>query len=202
MKPHKLDKYANYLKMSSKERKKIIDKAVQDTIKRPNPQADFKFPETNFIQLRVRAEGDKEIQLVTYRYPTKNEPVAVLLMFHGLNSHIGHGAHIANMLARSDIVTVGFDHRGFGQSPGLPGKVESLECHLSDSMMFVNLVRKEYPNLPFFPMGLSMGGLTTYYLTLKHPELFEGAIMMAPAIKNHVSDFVVGLAGIFKKILP
>jgi predicted peptidase len=51
-------------------------------------------------------------------------------------------------------------------------------------------------------MGLSMGGMTTYYLTHRYPEYFEGAIMMAPALMNQVSDFVVGVASFLKKILP
>jgi alpha-beta hydrolase superfamily lysophospholipase len=37
-------------------------------------------------------------------------------MLHGLNSHLGHGAHIAHHLSQKGIITVGFDHRGFGRS--------------------------------------------------------------------------------------
>lgn len=89
-------------------------------------------------------------------------------MYHGLNSYIGHGAHIASKMAEYGFVTVGFDHRGFGRSPGSPGKVSSLESHLTDAIQFVKLIREEYPDLPFFCMGLSMGGMTSYYLTLRY----------------------------------
>jgi hypothetical protein len=44
--------------------------------------------------------------------------------------------------------------------------------------------------------------MTTYYLTLKYPQFFEGAIMMAPALKNQVGDFLVGLTSVLKKVLP
>ena len=37
-------------------------------------------------------------------------------MFHGLNSRIGHGTHLAAALAAEGFITVGFDHRGFGHS--------------------------------------------------------------------------------------
>ena len=37
-------------------------------------------------------------------------------MLHGLNSYIGHGAHIAHYYAKHGLTTVGFDHRGFGRS--------------------------------------------------------------------------------------
>jgi acylglycerol lipase len=42
-------------------------------------------------------------------------------MLHGLNSYIGHGSHIAYEFSINNITTVGFDHRGFGQSEGEPG---------------------------------------------------------------------------------
>lgn len=47
-----------------------------------------------------------------------------------------------------------------------------------------------------------MGGLASYYLTLTHPHLFDGAILMAPALKNQVGGFLVGLSGFLKGLLP
>ena len=37
-------------------------------------------------------------------------------MLHGLNSYMGHGAHLADYYSQNGFVTVGFDHRGFGRS--------------------------------------------------------------------------------------
>lgn len=51
-------------------------------------------------------------------------------------------------------------------------------------------------------MGLSMGGLTTYYLTLTHAHLFSGAILLAPAIKNMASFLEVQGVNLLKAILP
>jgi alpha-beta hydrolase superfamily lysophospholipase len=53
-----------------------------------------------------------------------------------------------------------------------------------------------YPNLPKFALGLSLGGLTSYYLTLENPHLFDGAILMAPAIKNLLGGKIVKLTKI------
>lgn len=142
------------------------------------------------------------MKLTNFRYPAVNKPKAVAILFHGLNSHIGHAAHIAYTLSQADIETVGFDHRGFGQSEGSPAYVHSLDHHLQDSMLFVEKVRTLYPNTPFFCLGKSMGGLTAYYLTLRHPELFAGAILMAPAIKNQFNGFVIGATKFLKFLLP
>lgn len=47
-----------------------------------------------------------------------------------------------------------------------------------------------------------MGGMTTYHLTLRYRYLFEGAIMMAPAIKNNIGGFLVGFTKTLASILP
>ena len=65
-------------------------------------------------------------------------------MFHGLNSHIGHGAHIAEYFSKNGLITVGFDHRGFGRSEGRGGYVENLNTHLFDSREFLKIVLPMY----------------------------------------------------------
>ncbi len=47
-----------------------------------------------------------------------------------------------------------------------------------------------------------MGGLASYYLSLTHPDMFQGAILMAPALKNQIGGFLVGLSTCLKSLLP
>ena len=47
-----------------------------------------------------------------------------------------------------------------------------------------------------------MGGLSAYYLTLTHGHLFKGAILMAPALKNNHSKFLIKTVNFLKSILP
>jgi acylglycerol lipase len=155
--------------------------AKPETIFKPNPQKGHSFPQLNIIPLYILDPAHENLSLVTYQNVPSN-PKAVVCMFHGLNSYMEHGSHIADYLAENGYATFGFDHRGFGRSPGDPGVVYSLDQHIADCLQFVNQLKKLYPTLPFFSMGLSMGGMATYYLTLHHQELFVGAVMMAPAI--------------------
>lgn len=55
---------------------------------------------------------------------------------------------------------------------------------MKDAEKFIYLVKNVYPSTPLFAAGLSLGGLTAYQLTLKHPELFKGAILLAPALQT------------------
>lgn len=65
-------------------------------------------------------------------------------MFHGLNSYIGHGAHLAEYLSGFGFVTVGFDYRGFGRSEGMEGYVDNLKAHLEDCKRFLSIVMPMY----------------------------------------------------------
>ena len=59
-----------------------------------------------------------------------------------------------------------------------------------------------YQKLPKFALGLSFGGLTSYHLSLKNPKLFDGVILMAPALKNNVGGFLVKLSDVLSWMLP
>ena len=59
-----------------------------------------------------------------------------------------------------------------------------------------------YKDLPKFVLGLSMGGMTSYHLSLEDPNLFDGAVLMAPALKSSFGECLVGLTKGLTKILP
>ena len=61
-------------------------------------------------------------KLRTYREGREiTNPKAIVAMFHGLKSHCNWGAHLAKHFATRNIITVGYDYRGYGKSEGLRG---------------------------------------------------------------------------------
>ena len=82
------------------------------------------------------------------------------------------------------------------------GYVSDLETHLEDCRKFFSIVMPMYKGLPKFVMGLSMGGMASYHLTLADPHLFDGAILMAPALKNNVGGFLVSITKTLGRLLP
>lgn len=62
---------------------------------------------------------------------------------------------------------------------------------------------KKYENkIPRFGLGLSMGGMTVYYLALKDPKLFKSVILMAPALKHNLPSIVPIVSNFLTKFLP
>ncbi len=72
------------------------------------------------------------VMLHTYEYPAANgqKPRGICVIFHGLNSHVGRGAHIAHATAQIGLTVVGFDHRGCGKSEGIRGYIGTEEEHI------------------------------------------------------------------------
>ena len=46
----------------------------------------------------------------------------------------------------------------------------------------MDMVKKMYPSLPIYGVGLSLGGATAYHLSRKYPKMFDGTVLMAPAL--------------------
>ena len=80
--------------------------------------------------------------------------------------------------------------------------MDNFETHIEDCLKFIELIKPYYKDLPLFCLGQSMGGLTAYRLSLQQPNLYQGVIMMAPALKKNISKFVVGLIRTLKFLLP
>lgn len=108
-------------------------------------------------------------KLKTYREGADiQNPKAVVALFHGLTSHMNRGAHLAKYLATKNIITVGYDFRGYGKSEGLKGYIENFDYLVSDSEKFMKVTKDIYPTLPVYGVGLSLGGAVAYHLSLKH----------------------------------
>ena len=54
----------------------------------------------------------KIINLKTYLYPYRGELKGIMFLFHGLSSHMNHGAHIAEAHTHLGVAVVGMDLRG------------------------------------------------------------------------------------------
>jgi len=60
-------------------------------------------------------------------------------------SHTNRAVNLAKYFAKRDIVTVGFDYRGFGESDGTRGYIEDFDTHLSDCEKFISVSKEVYP---------------------------------------------------------
>ena len=110
----------------------------------------------------------------------------VLLCVPGLGLHHRSYESFARRVALEGVLTVAMDVRGFGTFVEANG-FENLSMNdcVSDLKSIVRLLRQDYPNLPLFVSGESMGGALALRVVAEAPEAVDGLICSVPSGSRH-----------------
>ena len=128
------------------------------------------------------ADGNR---LFWRRHSAEGDARAVLLFVHGLAEHSGRYLHVLDHFANAGFDCWAHDYRGHGQSPGLRVHVRQFDEFLVDLTAARRLVREAQPDLPFFLVGHSQGGLIVLREALTHPQGLEGIVVSSPFLGMH-----------------
>jgi alpha-beta hydrolase superfamily lysophospholipase len=130
---------------------------------------------------------------------------AVILAIHGGMAHGGDYATPALFFRQHGIATVAYDLCGHqdARRVDIPG----FHVFLDDSVLFLQWVKQEYPGLPIYVMGHSMGALIATHLGLGHfagDAAIRGFILSSPYYVNaiKVSPVLLALAGVLGALAP
>lgn len=135
-------------------------------------------------------------------------PKASLLIVHGMTEHQAMYADFAQFLAAQGIAAMTFDHLGHGQdafdnqSLGYIGNPEPAELMLSNVKTHANTLADQYPNLPHFILGHSMGSFITRCLINRHPSAFDGAVIMGTAMHTPSTSASLKITQLYNKLAP
>lgn len=110
----------------------------------------------------------------------------VICLVHGLGEHIGRYTHVAEFFTSHQFAMVGYDQRGHGKSDGKRGHNVSFEHMMADIHLMLEKTTRQYPNLPVFLYGHSMGGMEVCNFILLNPnEGVTGAIVTDPGLRTN-----------------
>lgn len=110
------------------------------------------------------------------------KPRAVLVALHGMSDYSEAFDLPGPWWASHGITTFAYDQRGFGRAP-FPGTWGGNDAMRSDLADVVEAARREYPHLPVYALGESMGGAVVLTaLASERPPRIAGAILVAPAV--------------------
>lgn len=101
----------------------------------------------------------------------------------------------------------GHDHVGHGDSQGERVQISSFSEYTDPVISQCQAKKEQFPNLPLFIIGHSMGGLITLMAVLKEQEssLFDGVVLMGPLIQiapESASSFQKMMAKVASKVWP
>nr|WP_148347912.1 alpha/beta hydrolase [Bacillus rubiinfantis] len=111
------------------------------------------------------------------------QPRAIVQLSHGMAEHIARYEKFARELVNQQIFVYGNDHRGHGNTgkmnnnPGYFADEDGFEKVVQDMAALTDIVEQDYPNVPIFLFGHSMGSfLSRRYIQL-HGERLCGVIL-------------------------
>lgn len=108
----------------------------------------------------------------------------VLQITHGMVEYIERYDEFARYMTKQGFLVVGHDHLGHGRSVSDTGDwgyfagENPSDTVVADMHQLRSAVQKEYPQLPYFMLGHSMGSYMLRKYLVLHPEHLAGAIIM------------------------
>lgn len=109
--------------------------------------------------------------------PDAGEPRAIVLILHGLCEHSGRYRHVAAALTAAGFACFGIDHRGHGKSGGARIHLPEPQLAVEDLGQLYQIARVQYPGLPAFTFGHSMGSLIGMGFVLRYPGRLQGLVI-------------------------
>lgn len=124
------------------------------------------------------------------RWIPDGEPRAILQIVHGMAEYVDRYHDFAVKMAERGFLVIGEDHLGHGlsvQGEGTYGyfcENDPATVVVRDVHRLKKLTQKEYPGIPCFIMGHSMGSFITRNYICKYGTGVEGAVIMGTGMQK------------------
>lgn len=148
------------------------------------------------VESALTADGTAQLR----RRWAVDDPKAAILLVHGIGEHSGRYDHVGRFFAERGYDVAAFDNRGFGESGGRRGHIDSYETYLGD--IEERLTARRELGVPTVLFGHSLGGLmaTTYLVGSRPgPDL---AVLSSPALSADVETWKRVAAPVLGRLIP
>lgn len=131
-------------------------------------------------------ESSRGTTISGIRWEPADEPVAAVLLIHGMGEHIRRYAETAEALADDGYVVFGYDHRGHGRSKLADRDLGDLGPDgwrqlVADIGRVVTMVHTEQPDLPLVLIAHSMGSFATQQYLLDDSIQVDAVVLSGTA---------------------
>lgn len=132
--------------------------------------------------------------------PTCEDIKGIVQISHGMCEYIDRYDEFAKYLLEQGYIVAGHDHIGHGDSVntetdrGFFAKKEGYKYLVKDLYYMTQIIKKRYPNLPYFMLGHSMGSFISRCFITKYGEIIDGIILLGTMGPQWVVDAGIQLA--------
>lgn len=136
-----------------------------------------------------------------------SSPKVIIVAIHGLLMHGTVYSRLAQQLSSENIMLVSLDLRGFGRwrfpdKNDMQSGREHKGCaaidyrqSLADIVNLLKSMRRQYPAVPVYLLGESLGADLSVRVAAEHQDLVDGLILSSPAIQFRRLVFIRTLFG-------
>lgn len=150
--------------------------------------------------------SNKHNNITYYIYKPSQEPKAIVQISHGMCEYIERYESFIEFLAEQNILVCGNDHLGHKNSIrpdnilGYFAPEDGWKYLAKDLAILTKLVKKQYPNTPYYLFGHSMGSFVARLYLSKYYYLIDGAIISGTSGTNPLIPAGMFLAKSIHKI--
>ncbi len=161
----------------------------------------MRFLEDRLATLDCGPQAQRQIHI----WEPVEAPRAVILAIHGGLAHGGDYVTPGRYFRARGIATVSYDLCGHQNARKVD--IPNFQVFLDDSATFLQWVKQQWPGVPVFVMGHSMGALIATHLELgpfANETVIKGVILSSPYYVNalKVSPVLLALAGMLGAVAP
>ncbi|MBO4750346.1 MAG: alpha/beta fold hydrolase, partial [Lachnospiraceae bacterium] len=139
------------------------------------------------------ASRDGVHQLHSVKYLPEGAPKGIVVIVHGMAEHLGRYEAFAEFLTERGFLVAGEDHLGHGQS--VPeGETYGYFCQMDPATVLMRdvhrlkkTVQNEYPGIPIFILGHSMGSYILRNYICRYGTGIQGAIIMGTGQRSRLA---------------
>jgi acylglycerol lipase len=131
-----------------------------------------------------------------------DEPRAVVVICHGVNSHGGQQAWTAEQLTAHGYAVYAVDLRGRGVSEGERFYVDDIAEYVADVRGLIAIARERQAGLPLYLLGHSAGGVVSCTLALDYQDEIDGLICESFAFQVPAPGFALAAIKGISHIAP
>ena len=160
---------------------------------------------SNIIKHEILYNLSQKGTIKGYKWINDNQNnKAIVVISHGMAEHIDRYEEFANKLCDSGYIVFGHNHRGHKDSIltysdyGYMSDEDNFSILVSDLHEIINKVKEEYPDLPIYLFGHSMGSYVSQRFAQLYGNMIQGVILSGSS-KN--PNLLVKLGMISSKII-
>lgn len=127
---------------------------------------------------------------------------AVVVICHGLNSHGGQYAWVAQQFAGKGLAVYAIDLRGRGRSEGERFYVDALDDYARDVKQLIAIAKEREPGLPVYLLGHSAGGVVSCIYALDNQSEIAGLICESFAFRVPAPGFALAAIKALSQFAP